>query len=425
MYAQSRKAGLTAALGLFCLMAGGGAGASPLAVTNTFQANTPATAASVNQNFADVEDAVNDNHDRIESIEQRLLPLEASANGQSVMVDCTGDSAALKNTVLTPNTTYVLTGICDGQIVVGAGLGTINIEGDGSGLKDDGITLPAGETDGDTVFAAIYAVDGVRLNLSNLTINAASYNAVSDLYIGTVGSYRGAHVYLDTVDVVGGDEGLGAYNGGTFSVDTNVAITGFRNAGIKASRASVVRVFGSVTVTGASAQEGSNSEGMLAIDGGVISASGGGTVSPASGTGLSAALDTAAAISAFRNGTIDVTGMTVNGTVWSGESAAVNLRNVTQAGGAIDAYRNAVIRVRSSDVTGNAGDPIYAGVFSMIRMDDTNIGNASGTEFIGLYNFGIIDLRGSTNANGRQINCTELREVRIRSSVTGATNINC
>ena len=39
------------------------------------------------------------------------------------------------------------------------------------GTKDDGITLPAGETDPNTIFAAVYGNRGVYLILENLTIS--------------------------------------------------------------------------------------------------------------------------------------------------------------------------------------------------------------------------------------------------------------
>ncbi len=381
---------------------------------------------------ADVDDDFDDDK-RFRAIEKnrifrnfdrRITRLENAAM-KTRAVDCVADPKALKNMELSVNTTYVLTGMCEGQIVVGAGLGTIGIEGDGRGYKDDGIFLPAGETDSDRVFAAIYGTNGVRLNLSSLVINADAYNSSGDLYISTVGAYRGAHVVLTDVDVIGGDEGLGAYNTGTFSVDAGVSVTGFRAAGLVANSASVVRVLAPTTVTGGDDQEGFNSEAVSAINGGVIRISGGGTLAPASGPGISSAQDTAAAVSAFRNGTIQVAGSIINGSVWSGESSAVNLRNVDQSGGNIDAFRNAVIRVRGGRVTGSDDDGISAGVFSVIRMDSTFVGNTGGFGSIDLYRYGGIDLRGATNLNGRDVNCDDLRETRIDNSVQGVGDITC
>ena len=370
-------------------------------ITDTYTTGDTLTADMLNN----IKSAVND-------VDQRLLPLEARANGQTVNVDCTSDPAALKNLTFASNTTYVLSGICDGQVVVGPGLGPVNIEGDGIGVQDDGITLAAGETDANTVFAAIYA-SGSQLSLSDLVIDVTAYNGTSDLYIAGVGSYNGASVYMENVSVVGGDEGIGAYNGGVVFIDQGVSVTGFRAIGLAAARGSVVRARGAVTVTGGSNQEGSSSEAIAAFDQGHVDVGGGGTIEPASGTGLSSALDTAAAVSSNRNGSIRVIDATVNGTVWSGNDSNVRLQNVTQSGGNIDTYRLGYIRVRNSSVAGAAGDGVFAGVFSVIRMDSTSIGNASGTGSINIYNFGVVDLRGTSDLNGRDINCSEPREVRI------------
>lgn len=358
------------------------------------------------------------------NFEGRITRLESAAM-QTRAVDCASDPRALKNLELSVNTTYVLTGMCEGQIVVGAGLGTIGIEGDRNGYKDDGIFLPAGQTDADQVFAAIYGANGVRLNLSNLVINAEAYNSPGDLYISTVGSYRGAHVVLTDVDVIGGDEGLGAYNTGTFSVNDGVSVTGFRSAGLVANSASMVRVVSSITVTGGEGQEGPFSEAISAVNGGVIRVTGGGRIAPASGPNISTAQDTAAAVSAFRNGTVQVAGASISGSVWSGESSAVDLRNVEQFGGNIDAFRSGIIRVRGGSVTGSETDEIFAGVFSIIRMDNAHVGNVGGIGSISLYRYGAIDLRGNTDLNGRVVNCDDLRETRIDSSVQNVGGVTC
>lgn len=275
------------------------------------------------------------------------------------------------------------------------------------------------------MFAAIYAIDGVKLNLSDLKIDVLDYNGENDLYIAGIGAYWGAIVTLNSVDIVGGDQGIGIYNSAMMRIGENVTVTGFRDGGIVAGRTSTIRIFDPVTVTGGSNQEGDNSEAIAAVDGGVVSMTGGGTITPASGTLISAAQDSAAALSAFRNGIITVRDVTLNGTVWSGESSTVDLRNVTQSGGAIDAYRNSIIRVRGGSVTGASADAIYSGQFGTVRMDDTTIGNASGTGTINLYRYGIIDLRGTTDMGNRDVFCSDPRSINIQGSVTNQGTISC
>ena len=66
MHKQAKHSTITLAIvGALALMSGSLATADSVTVTNTFVAGQPATAASVNQNFMDVETAVNDNDGRI------------------------------------------------------------------------------------------------------------------------------------------------------------------------------------------------------------------------------------------------------------------------------------------------------------------------------------------------------------------------
>ena len=381
-------------------------GATSAAVPHSFTSGTAALAAEVNSNF--------------DNLDQRITSLESTST-TTVAVDCATNSTALKDLTLTPNTTYVLTGICDGQIVVGAGLGTINIQGDDVGSMDDGITLQPGETDADSVFAAIYGTSAVRLNLSNLVITADSYNGTGDLYISAVGSFRAAHVVLDNVNVVGGDAGITAANTGSISTNENVSITGFRENGLSAANAAVVRVFDSITITGGTGQEGSFSDAVGAYNGGVVRIIGSAT---AITSGSGPTID-AAAISAIRNGTITVDGGTLNGTVWSGESSAVDLRNLTQLGGNLEPFRNGVLRIRNSNVVGASGDEISVGGFSNLRLDSTVVNNVSGTASLDTYRYGVIDIRGTSDLNGRDINCADPRELRVDGTVLNVGAVSC
>jgi len=387
------------------------------AVPHTFAKGNKAVAAEVNENF--------------DNLDQRLVVLEGSSPSHTVAVDCSADSMALKNMSLTPNTTYVLTGMCDGQIVVGAGLGTIRIEGDATGVKDDGIILPAGETDENTVFATIYGTDSVRLNLENLTISAANYNGANDLYISAIGSSRGAHVTLTQVDVVGGDKGIGADNTGTVSIFEGVHITGFSIHGINSAHASVVRVFNTVEIVGDSNSDWDSSEAVVAHQGGIIGFSDDGDpltmhrIKPASGPNISIANDNTAAVSAFQNGTIRIVDADITGVLWSGESSTVDIRDSVQGEGYINPYRNSVMRIRNSQVANGDSGTLYSGDFSVLRMDNTTVGNTSGTGQISTYRFGVIDLRGTTDLNNRDINCSDGRETRIDGSVVNVGAVSC
>jgi hypothetical protein len=372
--------------------------------------------------------SINENFD---DLDQRISRVEGVTT-QTVAVDCASDAAALKNLTLVPNSTYILTGICDGQITVGAGLGTINIEGDGG--MDDGITLPAGETDGGTVFGAVYGTDAVRLNLSDLVIDASSYNSESDLFAGAVLSTRAAHVTLTDVNVTGGDYGVGAYNTGTITLIGNVSITDFGLNGVRADKGSVVRTFGdatTLTIIGGTGQDWTASEAVVAYQGGVVQFDNDGndatrhSIQPASGPNLNSDPDdNVAAVSAFQNGTIRIYDANITGVVWSGDSSVVDLRDVVQGGGYVNPYRNSVLRFRDSQIGNGAAGEFFSGDFSVLRMDDTEVKNSSGSDVISTYRYGVIDLRGATNLNGRGIVCQDTRDLRLDGTVinVGATS---
>lgn len=71
--------------------------ADTLAVPNEFAAGTPARSADVNENFAAVETAVNDNDSRITAIEQRgaVLVYDGAGNELGVLVNINDDECCI------------------------------------------------------------------------------------------------------------------------------------------------------------------------------------------------------------------------------------------------------------------------------------------------------------------------------------------
>lgn len=61
----------------------------------------------------------------------------------------------------------------------------------------------------------------------------------------------------------------------------------------------------------------------------------------------------------------------------------------------------------------------------MLRLDNTTVGNDSGNETANTYRFGVIDLRDTTDFGGRDINCSDGREVNIEVDVTGLGTDGC
>lgn len=141
------------------------------------------------------------------------------------------------------------------------------------------------------------------------------------------------------------------------------------------------------------------------------------SILPASGPNISIANDNTAAVSAFQNGTIRINDADITGVLWSGESSAVDIRDSVQGEGYINPYRNSVMRIRNSQVANGNSGTLFSGDFSVLRMDNTNVANTSGTGEISTYRYGVVDFRGTTDLNGRNINCADPRERRIDGSV--------
>ena len=78
-----------------CIGFGSLAYASELTVTNIFEANTPASAAEVNQNFDDVKQAVDDNDLRIITNEARVSSNEADISNNSNSINSIRQSVSV------------------------------------------------------------------------------------------------------------------------------------------------------------------------------------------------------------------------------------------------------------------------------------------------------------------------------------------
>ena len=405
---------------------------SNAAVPHVFTAGSAARAVEVNNNF--------------NNLDQRVTSLEGSATGgQTIAVDCDTDATALKNLTASPNTTYVLTGICDGPIRFGAGLGTINVQGDATGTRDDGISQPSGLSNPDTDFAAISGTNGVRLNLENLVLSADNYIGASDFYVSTVQASRGAHLTLTNVDVRGGDTGVSAWNG-YVSVNQGVTVTGFRDAGLSSGLGGTLHTWEPTTVTGGTSLEGSSSTALVAYRNGVLEVTQGGTFTAGTSDGSvtpfypealvavdngsirvsnSGTVTFTGSVGAYRSSSVHMQAGTVTGHVDSGENSAVRFENVTQSGGYISSYRNSTFRASNSSLVGGIGDLIDVGAMSTMRLDDTVVGNADGVSDLVTYSYGYVTLRGTTNLSNRNITCNSLEALDIRNTVTNVGTISC
>lgn len=402
-----RKAAWVAA-GMLLTTTAGTAIASPLTVTNDFVADTPATAASVNQNFSDVENSVNDNDARtttntgnidtnttdigsntaaigtntsdiadnfslitgntadiannFNALDQRLIPLESGFNGMDIPVDCsvaTGSPDALLNTSLVPGNTYVIEGFCDGPISITEPAGRYRFRGLNDDKTLDGISSPVSET-------AYYVFDAygpISASFNHLTISGANYTSQTDgVWVGTIYAEGGAAVYIQNTNVEGGDGGIFADSASAI-IGPGVSVTGFGQTGLGAiNNAFILSTSGSgtVTVEGANGLNGGTAgyrEAISAFRGGAIRLNSGGTFSGGTDDGSNPNFASYAANSGetgalrIQNGTVTMTGIVEagsNGSLRIDGSGGIDDR----IDGFVSAFHGGHVRIQAMTING-------------------------------------------------------------------------
>ena len=172
--------------GAVILLSTGGAFADSVSVTNIFSAATPARASEVNQNFTDVEAAVNDNDARITALES------VSGGGGAVPenIDCsTASSTAIQDAVDSGVKVINLSGSCTENVLIDTD--DVSLIGDGTAiLTAIDNTTPA------------LAIDGARrIFLNNLTVTGGS---------NSIHIVDGASVFIEDVTVNGAVAGPAA-----------------------------------------------------------------------------------------------------------------------------------------------------------------------------------------------------------------------
>ncbi len=413
--------------------------AGDLTIPNSFTAGTPAVAAEVNSNFTAVESAVDDNDARIttnaadistntddiaantadiNSNDSRILAIEG---GITIAVDCSADASAFLNTTIQNNTTYTLTGMCDGPISINRSQNVV-IEGDDTGTKDDGIILPPGLTEN-------YVINfrgPVAAQLDNLTISAANYTSGTDgENVAGVLVESNASVRLSDVAVVGGDVGVLADHGDVV-IGAGVQVTGFREGGLLAGRGAVIYAENSVTVTGGTGIVGTFSEALSAFNNSVIEITDGGSFTGGTDDGsnpdyesYSVAAQNNGTIRVHNSGTVALTGDmnaarssviwvqtgAITGAIFSHTQSDVRIENMTHTGGIISIYSVSGFRADNSTLSSGSSELIDVGDMSHIRLVGSTVGNASGTANIELYRFGLLVLKDTTDLGNRDVDC--------------------
>ena len=397
----------------------------------------------IQSNRADIAE----NSDRIDTLEAGSGP-----GGGEIAVNCTADANAFMGNIIQDNTTYILTGMCNGPIWI-ENHRNVTITGDGDGDKDDGVMLPA-----DLVanpFGAIGAWNSQIVKLENLTVSAANYVTQTYSFGSNVSSLIAgdqSFIEVSDVDFVGGDYSVSIYNESQLNVNEGVSILDFNSAGLSAYNGSLIRTNHVTTVTGLIG--GSNQTytyAILAENNSVVEVKGGGSFSGASGVPFD---EYPNAVWSGDNSTIrfgvGANPTVVHGSIESAYSSMVRISGNLTLNGALAAYHRGYIR--AVDIIQSNGE-VYAGDAASLRIESSEL-SPSSTNFpccgmeayrqgnmrlnktkvnvlgddhtIYVSGFSVLDIRGEgSDLGGADISCHDANQIRIRAGVMNVGNVTC
>lgn len=200
--------------------------------------------------IADNFSAINSNAADIANLDARISDLEAGAGAGGerfrVEVDCIDDSDALLNPPIggyfAENTTYEISGACNGPIVVNQD--RVHFVGVDPAAA---IVLPANTPD--PGIGAVFGDGAHDLRLANLLIDASAWASPMGEAQQVGGIYaRNAFVRVIDSDVVGGSYGINPYRNAIVRLQGEVNVSEFYNAGISAGDQSLITTRGQVNI---------------------------------------------------------------------------------------------------------------------------------------------------------------------------------
>lgn len=402
-----------------------------------------------NGDIADNFSRIMDNQAEIASNRNRILALEGNAGMQEFAIDCAADADALRNVEIQDNSTYVLSGICNGPVWL-EGRINVTFAGDGSGDKDDGVMLPSGLTEHPYGALGIWRSTGIRLE--NLLVSSANYVSQSYSFGDNVSSLSAgnqSHIDASDVDFIGGDYSVSIYNGSQLDLREGVQVIDFNRSGLDAYNQALIRTHEYISVSGI---VGSSTEtypyAIVATNNSTVEIRNGGDFIGASGQPVveypTAVWSGDNSTIRFRNGSNPTM---ITGSIESAYSSMVRIDGNMTLLGALAAYH--IGYIRATDTTQSGGE-VYAGDSSNVRLESSDIAPSSviypccGFEAYRLGNirlnntsvdtngnpiyvsgFGIFDARGNTDLGGAEIFCHDANQIRIRSEVTNAGPVSC
>lgn len=357
--------------------------------------------------------AVNDNDFRITTLEGGIT---------DIAVDCSTDANAFLSTTIKDNTTYTLSGMCNGPIEVFRNRNVV-IQGVATNTKTDGVILQTGITA--DPFAAIGVYES-NIELRNLRLDASNYVSNNYPWGATyvaalnVGQQSIARVY--DVDLVGGDYSLQAFRNAYVKTYGNVTATGSNIGGISASYNSHVELSENIQVVGLASTTSADPEAVVASYNSSIDIKNGGTFTPPGNGSASENY----AIAAYHNATVRVreSGTTnLNGTLGTGHSSGIQIDGGAVIVGHIDAWDQGHIRIRNSS---QSGGYVSAVRLALVRIYGSSSINTTGFEFWAGQGSSIGIRNTATVTSGSPVSINSNSTLYIRNTVDlGNAGITC
>jgi hypothetical protein len=336
--------------------------------------------------------------------------------GGEQQVDCSIDANALLNTTIKDDTTFYITGACNGPIYVASdGVHLIGAEPN----RAASIVLPNPTLD--PSIGAVFVDGGQDVRIENLLLDASAWAGAGAEGSDAGGLYiRSAFVRLIDSKVVGGLWGVNPFRDALLRMEGTNDITGFVNAGISVGDQSTLTARGQVNVsttnTAASVfTSGGYTSAIETYRQGVIDFRAGLTVSvPAdipgsdyypgaisvSGQSIvrvkkSGTVTIQGHVSAYQQSTLNISGGTFNGglAAYLQSHISINIDSGTiDSSGAqsfvVDAQEGSVLKITGGTIVGT----IFAQENSALNLDDVALSDGA----IELFRSSMIKVSSST-----------------------------
>lgn len=348
------------------------------AVPNTFTAGTAASAADINANFSDLD--------------TRVGNLESGGAGAPnvVAVDCSSNAGALAAISFASNTTYNISGVCDGPIFIND-KADISLVGVAAGATDS-IALRAPNNG----WGAVNVLESNEITIENLFLDITDFaDAATANGTDAAGVYvRNGYAIVRDTNIQGGLYGISPFRSALVRLEGTVNVTEFVNSGLSVGGQSTITSRGQVTVT-STRTDGDYLTAVESYRSGVIDLRAGAILSvPASlantdnGSAItsnenstvrirnSGTVSVSGAVGSFRSSSVRIEKGTITGTVQGALASSIHLKNGVAITGNLEVYSSSTLAMEGGSISGTIEVESNSSM-ELEEVSHTNVANQS------------------------------------------------